>query len=115
VRIRLLKPVTVATLVGRDPLGALRPSLDDTLRRLPRDVGLVLLSLGVAGLVIPGPVPPGVPFVVAGVVFAYPGVARRFGGSFSRRFPRLYCGFHDQVKRFQSDLEARYPGSTRPR
>lgn len=108
-------PLFAVKVLRRRDLGpGQSPRLDETLRRLPRDVGLVLLSIGAVGIAIPGPVPPGTPFLLAGAVFACPSLARRFSGRFRARFPALYDGFHDQVRRFQSDLERRYPGSTRP-
>jgi len=103
----------VETLVAGPP-GFEASRLERTLERLPRDVGVVLITLGAAGLVIPGPIPPGTPFLVVGAVFLCPKLARPLGGRLRRRFPTFYNALDDQVTRFRSDLERRYPGSTRP-
>lgn len=94
------------------PSGAARaPRLDEVLRAIPRSAGLALLGLGAAGVIIPGPVPLGAPFVLAGLVILAPAVARRWGGWLIRRCPALYCVIRDQARRFAADLQRRYPGS----
>ena len=87
--------------------------LERTLEHLPRDVGVVLVTLGTVGLVIPGPVPPGTPFIVFGAVFLCPKLVRPLNGRFRKRFPAIFDTFDGQVTRFRGDLERRYPGSTR--
>ncbi len=87
--------------------------LERTLEHLPRDVGVILVTLGTVGLVIPGPVPPGTPFILFGAVFLCPKLVRPLNGRFRRRFPAIYDTFDGQVTRFRADLEQRYPGSTR--
>ncbi len=74
-------------------------------------VGVVLVTLGAVGLVVPGPIPPGTPFLVVGAVFLCPKLVKPLGGRIRKRFPTVYNAFDDQVMRFRSDLERRYPGS----
>jgi hypothetical protein len=99
-------------IVSRTPEWRRRLRLEVRLRRLPRDVGVVLLTVGAAGLLIPGPLPPGTPFVLAGAIFLCPRLLRPVGGCLLRRIPVVFKVFEGQVWRFQSDLERRYPGST---
>jgi hypothetical protein len=70
-----------------------------------------LIGLGVIGVVIPGPIPPGASFALLGVVFVWPGLLARFAGPSARRLPRLFrflIGFVDDL---QIDLDQRYPGA----
>ena len=97
---------------ARDPEWRRTMRLEVKLNQLPRDVGIVLITVGVVGLVIPGPVPPGTTFLVVGAVFLSPRLLRPCSGYLRRRIPVVYQAFEGQVSRFHSDLERRYPGST---
>jgi hypothetical protein len=81
------------------------------LQKLPSEIGVLLLVMGVAGLMLPGPV--GSPFVIAGGVALWPAGFRKVEGWFQRRAPRLYRVGMDQMERYLDDLENRYPGSVR--
>ncbi len=81
------------------------------LERLPKEIGVLLIAIGIAGLLLPGPV--GSPFVLAGGLVLWPS---RFNGLeywFERKFPGLHRSGAAQIDRYLSDLERRYPGSTR--
>ena len=85
--------------------------LAQKLELLPRDVGVALMGLGTAGVVIPGPIPPGFSFVLLGSVFVFPRLIARFGGWLSAKCPsafRLLIAFVDHL---HVDLAMRYPGS----
>lgn len=78
---------------------------------LPRELGVMLVSAGVIGVVLPGP---GAPALVAGGLILWP---RAFGKAerwFQKRFPQAHQQGMGHVNRFLSDLERRYPGSTGP-
>jgi hypothetical protein len=78
---------------------------------LPKDMGVVLIGLGVVGIAIPGPIPPGASFVLLGVLFLRPGLIAKLAGSLARRFPRVFrflIGFVDDLR---TDLGRRYPNS----
>jgi hypothetical protein len=78
------------------------------LRDLPREVGYVLLSVGVLGLVMPGP---GTPAFIAGGLVLWPD---RFGKAetwFKRRYPSVHRDGMRHIHRFLKDLENRYPGT----
>lgn len=75
---------------------------------MPRDVGVMLLTVGLAGVVLPGII--GLPFMLAGGVILMPkttqklkrklGVDNTPHGEFADR----------QINRFLDDLDRRYPG-----
>lgn len=78
---------------------------------MPRDLGIVLIVLGVVGIAIPGPIPPGASFVLLGIVFLRPGLVARFAGPLAARCPRVFrllIGFVDDLR---TGLERRYPGA----
>lgn len=98
-----------ATTAPADP--PLHRELAEKLGGLPRDLAIALISLGVIGVAIPGPVPLGSSFVVLGTIVLWPGLLARTGGPLARRCPRVFrvlIGFADDLR---ADLERRYPGS----
>ncbi len=78
---------------------------------LPRDLGVVLIGLGVVGVAIPGPIPPGASFVVLGVLFLRPGLLAKLAGPLASRFPNLFRFLIAFVDDLRTDLERRYPSS----
>jgi hypothetical protein len=77
------------------------------IKDLPREFGVMLVSVGVLGVVLPGLV--GAPVLVAGGLLLWPGT---FGGLeewLRRRNPGLYHQGMQQLGRFLDDLERRYP------
>jgi hypothetical protein len=83
------------------------------LERLPPEIGVLLIVVGAAGILLPGPV--GSPFLVAGGVALWPSAFRRAEGWLERVSPRLFAEGLRQMERFLADLERRYPGSTQSR
>jgi hypothetical protein len=77
--------------------------------RLPPEVGVLLMVVGVAGLLLPGPV--GSPFFIAGGVALWPAAFGRVEGWFQRKFPVIHRNGMEQMERYLADLERRYPGS----
>jgi hypothetical protein len=75
----------------------------------PKALGVVLVSAGVVGFILPGP---GVPALVAGGMILWPDGFGKVEGWFRRRFPSMHRAGMGQIERFLSDLERRYPGST---
>lgn len=78
---------------------------------LPKELGVMLVSAGVVGFVLPGP---GVPALVAGGLILWPGGFGKAERWFQRRFPEAHRQGMGHISRFLNDLERRYPGSTRP-
>ena len=81
------------------------------LEKLPAEIGTLLLLVGVAGILLPGPV--GAPFLIAGGIALWPS---RFAGAarwFERTAPNAYRHGMKQMDRFLTDLENRYPGTVK--
>lgn len=78
---------------------------------LPKELGVMLVSAGVIGVVLPGP---GAPALVAGGLILWPEGFGRVERWFQRRFPQAHRQGMGHINRFLSDLERRYPGSTGP-
>jgi hypothetical protein len=74
---------------------------------LPREVGVLLLAAGIGGVLLPGPI--GTPFLVLGAVMLSPRLFTKLENGFRKRFPRLHKRGTQQIKRFLTDLERRYP------
>ncbi len=81
------------------------------LKQLPPEIGVLLIIVGTAGLLLPGPV--GSPFLVAGGVALWPAGFRRVEAWFQRVAPRMFELGVNQMEQFLADLERRYPGSVR--
>jgi hypothetical protein len=79
------------------------------LKQLPPEIGVLLMIVGTAGLLLPGPV--GSPFLVAGGVALWPAGFRGVEGWFQTRAPRMFEAGVRQIEKFLADLERRYPGS----
>jgi hypothetical protein len=80
------------------------------LKTLPSEIGILLIIVGIAGIALPGPV--GTPFVIAGGVTLWPSAFEKVERWFQRRFPRMHQSGMEQIERYLTDLEKRYPGST---
>jgi hypothetical protein len=109
-RFRSNRPVTAV----KAPDESLHLELARQLGGLPMDLGTSLLVLGTFGVIIPGPVPPGLSFILLGLVVLRPSILARTGGPLARRFPRAFHILISLVTQFRSDLARRYPGSVPP-
>jgi len=103
---------------GASPAEERTPAVDratddmrERIRRLPPEVGAVLITVGVAGVVLPGPV--GMPLLLAGGLALAPSVFGRFERWVEKRFPTLHWHGMKNVNRFIDDFERRYPPSNR--
>jgi hypothetical protein len=77
------------------------------IKRLPPEVGAVLITVGIAGVILPGPV--GMPLLLAGGLALMPTVFGRAERWVERRFPTLHWHGMKNVNRFIDDFERRYP------
>lgn len=102
------EPVRTAAPPGVRRTAAKR--ITHRLEKLPPEIGLLLIVVGTAGVLLPGPV--GTPFLVAGGVAVWPSAFRKAEAWLERVSPRLYEEGVQQMERFLADLEHRYPGST---
>ncbi|MHB1560243.1 MAG: hypothetical protein ACYC61_22560 [Isosphaeraceae bacterium] len=81
------------------------------LEKLPPEVAVLLMVVGVFGVLLPGPV--GSPFLIAGGLALWPTSFRKMEDWLHRLSPRLYSEGIRQLERYLADLERRYPGTTR--
>ena len=79
----------------------------ERIRQLPPEVGAVLVTVGVVGVILPGPI--GMPLLLAGGLALMPawfGKAEQWVG---KHFPRAHNEGMKNVNRFIDDFEKRYP------
>lgn len=77
------------------------------IERLPRDIGWLLVTAGMVGIVMPGVL--GLPFLVLGGLVIMPVTSRRAEHWLSGHSPSIFKGSVKQINRFLDDLERRYP------
>lgn len=77
-------------------------------RALPKEVGVMLLSAGVVGFVMPGP---GTPAIIAGGLVLWPQGFGKVEGWFQQQFPQLHRAGMKHLHRYLQDLNRRYPWS----
>ena len=80
------------------------------LRKLPPEIGILLIVVGTAGLLLPGPV--GSPFLVAGES-RLAGRIPQGGALVHEGRPGMYETGTQQIEHFLADLKRRYPGALR--
>jgi hypothetical protein len=86
---------------------AIAAEMRERIQRLPPEVGAVLVAVGIAGMILPGPV--GTPLLLAGGLALMPAVFGRAERWFEKRFPNLHWHGMKNVNRFIDDLERRFP------
>lgn len=79
----------------------------DRIRKLPKDVGWLLITAGILGLILPGVI--GTPLLVLGSLMVWPSSQKKAGQWLSGQSPRVFRGSMKQINRFLDDLERRYP------
>ena len=77
------------------------------IKDLPKDLGVMLVTIGGLGLVLPGLV--GAPALVAGGLVLWPKAFTRVEGWLRRQSPSLHSKSIKQLGRFLDDLERHYP------
>jgi hypothetical protein len=83
-----------------------------TLSDLPKELGVLLASVGVLGIVLPGIA--GAPALLAGGLVLWPKTFGKVETWFQGRFPDTHRKSMQQVGRFLDDLDQRYPHSDQP-
>jgi hypothetical protein len=79
------------------------------LEDLPREIGVLLISVGFLGIVLPGIA--GAPAFIAGGLVLWPKSFGKIEDWFHQRFPETHTSSMKQVGRFLGDLQRRYPGN----
>jgi len=85
--------------------------LDARLAEMPREIGVLLVSIGVMGVALPGIV--GTPALLAGGLMLWPRGFRSVNAWVRRKFPKTHSHGIGQLLRYLDDLERRYPTSGR--
>jgi hypothetical protein len=80
------------------------PSIKD----LPKEVGVMLISAGILGVILPGP---GIPAIIAGGLALWPNSFGKLEAWLERRYPEVHRQSMKQIGRFLRDLDKRYPYS----
>jgi hypothetical protein len=79
-------------------------------KELPKEVGVMLVTAGIVGLILPGP---GTPALIAGGLALWPKAFGKLELWLERHHPVVHRQSMQQIDRFLSDLEKRYPYSSR--
>lgn len=77
------------------------------IKKLPHDVGWLLITAGILGVIIPGVL--GAPFLALGGLMLWPKSSHRAERWLAGHSPRPLKGSMRQINRFLDDLERRYP------
>jgi hypothetical protein len=96
-----------------DPNSVLTSEEEAEIRRikdLPKEVGVMLMTVGVLGLALPGVV--GTPAMIAGGLVLWPKAFGKVENWFERKFPKIHKQSIHQIHRYLNDLESRYPDLT---
>jgi hypothetical protein len=84
-----------------------RQDYDRELPKLPAEVGLLIMGVGVVGLLLPGPI--GTPLIVSGGLSLWPRAFRPADRWMRRNCPKTHASGSNWLLRFKADLERRYP------
>jgi len=78
---------------------------------LPKEAGVMLVSVGVLGFVLPAVA--GTPAIVAGGLVLWPRTFGKLERWVQRRYPMVYYEGMRQICRYLDDIERRFPDSSR--
>ena len=98
---------------GNDTDAAADAAFAHRIEDLPREVGVMLLAVGVLGMALPGVV--GGPALIAGGVVLWPKTFGKVESWFERKFPKAHRQSLQQINRYLDDLERRFPEPDQPR
>jgi hypothetical protein len=87
------------------------PRTSRRMEDLPKEVGVMLVSVGALGFVLPAMA--GAPALVAGGLVLWPRTFGRLERWVQRRYPSAYRQGMRQIDRYLDDLERRFPDATR--
>ena len=81
----------------------------DKIKDLPKELGVMLITAGIVGFILPGP---GTPAIIAGGLVLWPKAFGRLESWLERAHPKVHREGMQQINRFLNDLQKRYPNST---
>jgi hypothetical protein len=79
------------------------------IKDLPKEVGVMLMTAGIVGFILPGP---GTPAIIAGGLVLWPKAFGKLESWLERTHPAVHRKGMQQINRFLTDLEKRYPNAT---
>jgi len=79
------------------------------IRDLPKELGVMLITAGVVGFILPGP---GTPAIIAGGLVLWPEAFGKLESWLERAHPKVHREGMKHINRFLDDLQRRYPNST---
>jgi hypothetical protein len=85
------------------------PAEPNKIKDLPKEVGVMLITAGIVGFILPGP---GTPAIIAGGLVLWPEAFGKLEAWLERSHPKVHRKGMQQINRFLSDLQKRYPYST---
>ena len=95
---------------SRDESDPNQADLDSTslhkIKDLPKEVGVMLVTAGIVGFILPGP---GTPAIIAGGLVLWPEAFGKLESWLERSHPQVHRQGIRQINRFLDDLEKRYP------
>jgi hypothetical protein len=86
-----------------------KPAELNTIKDLPKEVGVMLITAGIVGFILPGP---GAPAIIAGGLVLWPEAFGKLESWLERSHPKVHRKGMQQINRFLNDLQKRYPDST---
>lgn len=106
-------PVMALRALPREEPGPAQDEVPDPrMGYLAQDVGWLLVTAGVIGIVVPGVL--GTPFLVMGAMALWPGNRERVERWRQGGAPKCLNGGIKQINRFLDDVERRYPRDRKP-
>ena len=81
----------------------------DKIKELPKELGVMLVTAGIVGFILPGP---GTPAIIAGGLVLWPKAFGKLESWLERAHPKVHREGMQQINRFLNDLKKRYPDST---
>jgi hypothetical protein len=79
------------------------------IKDLPKEVGVMLITAGIVGFILPGP---GTPAIMAGGLVLWPKAFGKLESWLERSHPKVHRKGLQQINRFLNDLQKRYPDTT---
>ncbi len=86
---------------------AVERELHERLATMPREIGVLLVTIGVLGIALPGIV--GTPALIAGGLMLWPRGFRSVNRWLGKRCPKIHGKGIEQLIRYLDDMERRYP------
>ena len=80
-----------------------------TIKNLPKELGVMLITAGVVGFILPGP---GTPAIIAGGLVLWPKAFGKLETWLEQAHPKVHREGMKHINRFLSDLQKRYPNSS---